>query len=164
MKKSAWMSEKEYRLVTSKTPIPTVDLVVLRKDKDGYEVLSLIRKTGYAKGKWCIIGGRIWKDEAIEDTIKRQAKDLKLEVKVIPPFDYNFPALVNDHLNQDETKHSICNVYPVMIIGGEIRQEGEEYKGFKWFPVDKLPKLAYDHKFEILEIVKRLNKFYGQKH
>lgn len=159
-KKSTWMSEEEYQFVTSKTPIPTVDLVILRKGKAGWKVLLLIRKIGYAKGSWCIIGGRILKGEMIKDAIKRQTYDLGITVKIIPPFDYNFPALVNDHLNQDKTKQSLCNVYPVKIISGDIREEGEEYKGFRWFPVSNLPRMAFDHKFEVEETFKRLQKFY----
>lgn len=158
MKKiNAWLSEKDYRFIISKTPISTVDLVVLRK-KRKLEVLLIIRKTGYAKGQWCIIGGRIWKGETIKNCLKRQAKDLGVEVTIYPPFDYNFPVLVNDHLNQDQTKQSICNVYPVEIIRGQLKQEGEEFVGISWFPINKLPKLAYDHRFEIREVVRRLNK------
>ena len=163
MLKKGWMSEEEYRFVTSKTPIPTVDLVVLREGQKGWEVLLLVRKTGYGKGMWCIISGRILKNEAISDAMKRQADDLGVKVKIIPPFDYNFPALLNDHLKQDKTKHSICSVYPVKIAEGNLKEEGEEYKGFKWFPVNELPNLAFDHEFEIVKIVKRLEKYAKQK-
>lgn len=140
--------------------MPTVDLVVLRKSRTGWEVLLIMRKTGYAKGEWCIIGGRIRKGEVIKDTFKRQMDDLGVKLQIIPPFNYNFPAVVNDHLNQDKTKQSICNVYPTKIISGKLRDEGEEYKGFKWFRKDELPQLAYDHKFEVLEAIKVLDKFY----
>ncbi|MBI2085924.1 DUF4916 domain-containing protein [Candidatus Daviesbacteria bacterium] len=153
-KTNAWLGEKDYLFITSKTPIPTVDLVVLRQ-KMKLEVLLVARKTGYAKGLWCIIGGRIWKGETVKDCLERQAKDLGVKVAIYPPFDFNFPALVNDHLNQDKTKQSICNVYPVKISKGEVRYEGEEYKRFGWFPVDQLPKLAFDHEFEVKETVKR---------
>lgn len=158
-KKNTWLSEEEYKLVTDKTPIPTVDLVILRNSKKGWEVLLLVRKTGYAKGKWCIIGGRIWKNEKIRDAIKRQADDLGVQVKIIPPFNENFPVMVNDDSKLDLTKHPISSVYPVKIVGGMIREEGEEYKGFRWFPVNKLPPLAYDHKNEIVSAIKRLKDF-----
>ena len=60
MDKNYWMNEGEYNLVTKKTPIPTIDLVVLRNGYNTLETLLLIRKTGYEAGKWCIIGGRQW--------------------------------------------------------------------------------------------------------
>ena len=49
-----------------------------------------------------------------------------ISTKIIPPFDYNLPALVNDHPNQDKTKQPICSVYPVIVIQGEVKEEGEE--------------------------------------
>lgn len=158
-KNAAWMSEQEYKLVTSKIPIPTVDLVILRNGKNGWEVLLIVRKTGYAKGKWCIIGGRIWKGEKIGDTVKRQADDLGVKVKIIPPFNKNFPVMVNDHPVQDLTKQSICSVYPVEIIDGRIKKEGEEYKAYRWFAIDALPHLAYDNEYQIIETIKKLKKF-----
>ncbi len=51
------MSTKEYNLVRQKTPIPTADLLILKKVKSKLEALLLVRKTGYEKGKWCLIGG-----------------------------------------------------------------------------------------------------------
>ncbi len=154
-----WLTKTEYKSIVKKVPIPTVDLVILRHLTNSWEVLLLIRKTGYARGQWCIIGGRIHKEESIKEAVKRQAKDLGVKIKIIPPFSYNYPAVLNDHLNQDKTKQPICAVYPVRIIKGQVKDEGEEYKGYKWFSLDKLPNLAYDHEFEIKETFKRLKKF-----
>ena len=162
MSKAYWMTDKEYKLVTNKMPIPCVDLVILRKSEEGIiEVLLLVRKTGYLKGKWCIIGGRQWKEEIAEETINRQADDLSIKVKVIPPFEPNFPAWINDNPKQDKTKHPCSMTYPVRIISGEVREEGEEYKGFKWFSVDKIPKMAYGHRFQVLKTLEQLKRFNG---
>ncbi len=155
-----WMTEEEYKLVTEKTPIPTVDLVILRQSQNkNLETLLIRRKTGYEKGKWCIIGGRQWKNETLMETIERQAADLEIKVEIMKPFDPNFPALVNDHPNQDETKQPTCIVYPVIITEGSVRDEGEEYKGYQWFPVNELPEeIAYDHRFEITQTLERVEK------
>ena len=51
--------------------------------------------------------------------------------------------------------------YPVEIVSGEIREEGKEYEGYKWFPVDGIPRMAYDHRFQALKIVEQLKKFDG---
>lgn len=154
-----WMTNDEYKLVVSKTPIPTVDLVILKQEEKEWKVLLIKRKTGYARGDWCIIGGRVWIGEQTKDTIARQAEDLGIKVAIYPPFDFNLPALVNDHPNQDKTKQPVCSVFPVKIIDGEVREEGEEYKGFAWFSIDNLPKMAYDHTFEADEVFKRLKIF-----
>lgn len=75
---------------------------------------------------------------------------------IIPPFSPDFPSWVNGNPNQDQTKHSITHVYPVKLTDGQVREEGDEYSGFKWFPVDQLPEMAYDHKDEVLVTLKRM--------
>ncbi len=161
MDENAWMSEEEYEIVTGKSVVPCIDLVILRKNNEKeLEVLLLIRKTGYGAGKWCIIGGRQWKRERARELIDRQARDLGIKVEVIPPFEPGFPAWIHDNPNQDKTKHPCNMVYPVKIISGQIREEGEEYKGYKWFPINDLPSgIAYHHEHEILKAIEQLNRF-----
>lgn len=155
-----WLTENEYELVTKKVPIHCVDLVIFRNIHGILETLLLVRKTGYEKGKYCIIGGRQRKDETVKETINRQAKDLGLEVSIISPFTYDFPVWVNSKLDQDKTKQSVCSIYPVQIANGEILKSGKEYSDYKWFPIDKLPDaMAYDHGFEVSTSVKQLKKF-----
>lgn len=163
-RQSFWMSDKEYFLVTKKTPIPTVNLVILRKNKETFEVLLLIRKTGYANGQWCIIGGRVHIGESLKQAIDRQAEDLKVKVKIIPPFDSTFPSFIDDQKNQDKTKSPLSFIYPVEIVSGEVRREGEEYKGYKWFSISKIPKISYGQKLQIqttIEQLKKLGRFFN---
>lgn len=155
-KRYHWMSDKEYKLVVKKTPIPTINLVILQTIKKGWEILLLVRKTGYAKGSWCMIGGRVWIGETLEKAIRRHASDLGIKVRIISPFDPNFPSFIDDRKNQDKTKHPISLIYPAEIISGQVRKEGEEYKGFKWFPIDSLPKIAYGQKLQIKKTIERL--------
>lgn len=56
MDKKIWMTDEEYGIVTSKSIVPCIDLVILRKRKGVLETLLLRRKIGYEKDKWCIIG------------------------------------------------------------------------------------------------------------
>lgn len=150
------MTDKEYLLVTSKTPIPTVNLVILRENEKKWEILLLKRKTGYAKGRWCIIGGRVRIKESLKEAVNRHAWDLTIKVKMIPPFDYNFPSFIDDRSNQDKTKHPISIIYPAEITSGKVREEGEEYKGYKWFEVNILPNIAYGQKLQIQKTIERL--------
>lgn len=151
-----YMSASEYDLITKKTPLPTVNLVFFRENKKSWETLLLKRKTGYAQGRWCIIGGRVRIKESLKAAIARQAKDLAVVVEIISPFGPNFPSFVDGRKNQDRTKHPISLIYPVRIISGQVREEGEEYKGYKWFPVNKLPKIAYGQKLQIQKTIERL--------
>lgn len=161
MNMDSWMSDPEYEFVTEKSAIPCSDLIVLRF-KDNWEVALFIRKTGYEKGKWCVIGGRQWKGEIAIEAIRRQATEMGIVVEVIPPFEPNFPAWVHDDPRQDKTKHASTSVYPVKIIAGQLIEEGPEYSGHRWFPIDNLPdesRWAYHHKFEVEKIIAQLRRF-----
>ncbi len=156
-KSTNWMSDEEYQLVTSLTPIPTVNLVILRGEKKKREVLLIVRKTGYAKGSWCMIGGRVFIGETLEDAIQRHAMDLAIRVRILSPFSPNFPSYIDDRDDQDKTKHPCSIIYPAEIVSGKVRAEGEEYKGYKWFALDKLPKIAYGQKLQIKKTIEKLN-------
>lgn len=161
METGSWMSDIEYELVTEKSAIPCNDLVVLRF-RDRWEVALFIRKIGYERGKWCVIGGRQWRGEIAADAIKRQATEMGVVVEVIHPFGPNFPAWVYDDPRQDETKHASTSIYPVKIIGGQLIEEGSEYSGYKWFPIDELPddvSWAYHHKLEVVKAIEQLRRF-----
>lgn len=109
-----YMSDEEYLLITQKTPIPTVNLVILDRSRNPWQVLLLVRKTGYAKGSWCIIGGRIRIDESLSKALKRQVEDLKVKVRIVPPFNPNFPSFIDDRKKQDETKSPRAFKKPVL--------------------------------------------------
>lgn len=156
-RRSPWLNEQEYQLITKKIPIPTVNLVIIRQNMNRWEILLLVRKTGYASGRWCMIGGRVRIEETLEQAIDRHARDLKVKVKIISPFESNFPVFIDDRNTQDETKHPISMIYPVKIVSGQVRDEGEEYKGYKWFPIDKLPKIAYGQKLQIKKTIEKLH-------
>lgn len=151
------MTDDEYKFVTGITPVPCVDLVILRGDKTHREVLLLVRRTGYEKGKWCIIGGRVWIGETIDKAIDRQAGYLGIQVAILSPYAPGFPVWINGNPAQDKTKHSMTSVYPVTIVGGTLREKGEEFSGIRWFPVNALPEnIAFDHRQEITETLNRL--------
>ena len=166
MENNVWMTDAEYGLVTSKVPIVCVDLVISRRGKrvsedywNNADILLIKRKTDYERGKWCLIGGRQRKGENLRYCIQRHASDLEIEVEPVYPFDPNFPAWVND-ADQDRTKHPTALVYPVEITKGNPRQEGEEFDGINWFPVDSLPEImGYDHTREVLKTIGQLRKF-----
>lgn len=161
MKKISWMSDKDYRLVTERSVVPCNDLVVLRGEEK-WEVALFIRKTGYEKGKWCVIGGRQWKGETAAEAIKRQAAEMGVVVEVISPFEPNFPAWIHDDPKQDKTKHSSGSVYPIRIVSGQLMAEGKEYSEFCWLSIDSLPnknQWAYHHKFEVEKTIAQLRRF-----
>lgn len=66
-----FIEPEEYREILERTPIPCVDAVVVM---DGKFVL-IRRKDEPAKGQWWLPGGRVYKNELMEDAIKRKVKE-----------------------------------------------------------------------------------------
>lgn len=65
------ISEKQYKVILDKMPIPCVDVVVINKGK----VLMVYRNTEPAKNQWWLPGGRLLKHETLEHAALRKVKD-----------------------------------------------------------------------------------------
>ena len=138
---SRWIPDELFQAIQKNMPVACVDLLVLRKTKTGaLETLLIKRKIYPEQGKWCLIGGRILKDEYTKDTIKRQAKiELGVSVKILPPWNETMPfAVFNDPIS-DKQKHFVVLAYPVAITKGKVKSSGPEFSEARWFPLNKLP-------------------------
>lgn len=157
------LSDKEYQLIRELTPLPHVDLVILRKGEDGgWETLVFNRKIGPTAGKTCLIGGRQLKGETIQDTITRQRAEVGLHVKVIQPFQHDFPSFVDSSEDQDSLKQATTLTYPVEIIGEMGEPKSDEVDSPRWVDPQDLPQNIPQHYIrKISETINRLNKLSG---
>lgn len=142
--RSRWIPDELFQAIQKTVPVACVDLIVLRRGrKNVAETLLIKRKIYPEQGKWCLIGGRILKDEYTKDTIRRQAKEeLGVSVKIIPPWSEKHPfAVFNDPVS-DKQKHFVALAYPVAVVKDTLKPSGPEFKEARWFPLDKLPPAA----------------------
>lgn len=145
--KSRWIPDELFHQIQKNMPVACVDLLVLRKQKidriDMIETLLIKRKIYPEEGKWCLIGGRILKDEYTKDTVRRQAKtELGVSVKIIPPWSEIMPfAVFNDPVS-DKQKHFVALAYPVIITKGAVKTSGPEFSEAQWFPIKQLPPIS----------------------
>lgn len=141
--RSRWIPDELFQTIQKSVPIACVDLLLLRTKAGGIETLLIKRRIYPEEGKWCLIGGRILKDEHTKDTIKRQAKtELGVSVSIIPPWSEIMPfAVFNDPVS-DKQKHFVVLVYPVIVTKGILKASGPEFSEARWFPLDKLPPAA----------------------
>jgi ADP-ribose pyrophosphatase YjhB (NUDIX family) len=153
---SKWIPNALFQEIQKNIPIPCIDLLPVRKTKDGkIEVLLIKRKIYPEQGKWGLIGGRILKNELTKEAIKRQAKEeLGVSVKIIPPWtEINPFAVFNDPVS-DKQKHFVALTYPVSIIKGKIKTSGPEFSEARWFSLRKLPKLFTFHHKKVVSVFK----------
>ena len=152
------LSAEVYALMQKSMPIACVDLIVLRKNLGKLEILLIKRKIFPEVGKWCIIGGRILKNESIEQTIARQAKrELGVAVQIIRPWSGQEPIGVFNVPLADAQKHYISLMYPVAIRRGVVNELGPEFSEARWFPINKIPRvMGFVHRDQVDFALRRI--------
>jgi 8-oxo-dGTP diphosphatase len=145
-------------------PALTTDIIIFSYYKKKLLVLLIERKYMPFKGKWAFPGGFVDMDETAEECAYRELKEeTGLEIR-----DLSQLKTVST-LGRDPRGRTV-SVFFYGFIGYENAdiQAGDDAKKTRWFTVDKLPALAFDHG-EIIDIaLERLKeliqlKSFGQK-
>ncbi len=130
------------RLKEYVAPILTVDSVIFQLAGDTLSVLLIQRANAPFKGSWALPGGYNAAGETTHDAMKRillakggvKTAGLKLVEQL-----YTF-----DTIARDPRGHAVSVTY--MGLGKDIVPEaGKNTENPQFFPIDNLPKLAYDH-------------------
>lgn len=118
-----------------KSPKLTVDGLIL-KDK---KVLLIKRKNYPFKGKWALPGGFVEYKEKTEDTAIREVfEETGLKTKI-----NNLVGVYSDP-NRDPRGHTVSVIYLLEICGGKLKSS-DDTSDAKFFDLNQLPKLAFDH-------------------
>lgn len=146
-------------------PIICVDGVAYRYQADGTpEVLAILRNTGEAIGKWCVVGGRITggrllRRESVEQALQAHFKrDLGVEITIEDGWQRPFylgqcaPCGSGD-FGLEKAKHAVAPRYLVRVADEKNFIFGEGFGGrevadVRWFSQTTLPKadeFGYDH-------------------
>ena len=136
-------------------PILTVDAVIFQLNGEELEVLLTQRAEDPFKGEWALPGGynAVGQTtlEALAAVVKRKAGvDIDTQLSYVEQL-YTF-----DTVARDPRGHAVSVTY--MGCGRDITPgDGAQHVAF--YPVDRLPKLAYDHE----EIIKYARTRLGAK-
>lgn len=116
-------------------PRLTVDGVVVERRR----VLLVRRKFPPFRGCWALPGGFVEIGETVECAVVREVFEetgLKVSVKKLVGV-YSDPA-------RDPRRHTVSVCFMCRKLGGRLRS-GSDSKEVRWFSLDNLPKLAFDH-------------------
>ncbi len=134
---------------TYKYPRPalTVDAIVFRKTPE-LQVLLIERLNEPFKEMWAFPGGFVDMDETVEEAAKRELEEETSLVGIELKQFYTFSAIDRD------PRHRTVSVVFVGFANEKAKPKaGDDAKNAKWFSLEHLPKLAFDHA-EILEKVR----------
>jgi 8-oxo-dGTP diphosphatase len=123
-------------------PMVTVDAVVFRKNETSNEVLLIKRGHYPYEGMWALPGGFVDMEETLEEAIVRELeeetglKDIKLEQL------HAFSEIHRDPRGRNISINfwGIADGTNTKVTGGDDAADAQ------WFPINKMPELAFDHK------------------
>ena len=139
---------------TYKYPRPslTVDATVFRKTDNGYEVLLIQRANPPFKGGWALPGGFVDMDETLEDAIIRELQEETslTGIKLEQLHAFSTPG-------RDPRGHTISVIFWGILNNNQKPIAGDDARNVKWFDIDHLPELAFDHDEVIKTAIQKLN-------
>jgi 8-oxo-dGTP diphosphatase len=124
-------------------PALAVDALIFSIKENALQVLLLKISDGPYKDKWALPGGLAQLSETLDDTIVRILKD-KAGIKKL----YTEQLYTFSDLNRDCRGRIVSTAYMSLVDSGayNLKTVEEYYSEITWFPVNKLPVLAFDHK------------------
>ena len=128
-----------------KKPSLTVDGAIIKNN----EILLIKRKNNPYKYKWALPGGFVEYGELVEDAVVR-------EIKEETGLDTKIKALVGVYSdpNRDPRGHTVSVVFLLDIINGKLKS-GDDACDAKFFYIEDLPELSFDHSKIIDDIIRR---------
>ena len=128
---------------TYKYPRPalTVDCIIFQKTKNSFEVLLIERKNPPFKDKWAFPGGFVDMDEELHIAAARELEEETnlsgIELKQL---------ITVGTIGRDPRGRTVSVIYWGLAEADENKVfAGDDASRAKWFPINEIPNLAFDH-------------------
>jgi 8-oxo-dGTP diphosphatase len=132
-------------------PAVTTDCVVFGFDGKELKVLLIERGLDPYKGMWAFPGGFLRMDETAEECAKRELKEetgLELaKVRELGTF---------SGVNRDPRERVISIAYFTLTRVQDVKG-GDDARVARWYPINQLPPLAFDHQQMFEQALQRLS-------
>jgi 8-oxo-dGTP diphosphatase len=133
-------------------PAVTADCVIFGFDGVSIKVLLIQRGIEPFKGKWAFPGGFMNIDETVEDCAKRELEEeTGLKNASVEQF-YTF-----SDVNRDPRERVITVAHYALVRLSEVKG-GDDTLMARWFSMNEIPSLAFDHELILRMAVNRLKE------
>jgi len=138
-----YLEKETFQAVIASTPLISIDLVIKNTQS---EYLLGYRTNKPAKGFWFVPGGRILKNESMDDAFIRLCKNelglsaLRHEAKFLGPYEHFYQDYV---FGDDVTTHYVVLGYEIVVDVDISELPNEQHNEYKWFTKKEL--LACDN-------------------
>lgn len=117
-----------------------LDCIIFGFDRSGLKLLLIKRDFEPEKGKWSLMGGFLDRDEGLDDAADRILHKLTGLKNVYLEQLYGF-----GEVDRDPVERTISIAYCALInIRSHDKELMDKYSA-RWFPIDDLPDLIFDH-------------------
>lgn len=124
----------------SRFPV-TVDCVVFGFDEGDLKLLLVERDIPPFEGRWALPGGFVRPDETLESAARRELSEKTGLSRVYLEQLYTF-----GDIDRDPRARVVTVAYYALVrAGGEGLRATTDARSAAWFPVRKVPSLAFDH-------------------
>ncbi|MEA3418034.1 MAG: NUDIX domain-containing protein [Campylobacterota bacterium] len=131
---SAYIKDDTFKIIIENTPLVSVDLIVKNQSK----ILLGKRINKPAQKYWFTLGGRVLKNEKIQDALKRIAKEeLGIILNTTPKFIGVFEHLYHDSIFDGVSTHYINLGYGIEVSSFDDLPK-EQHTHYQWFDLDEL--------------------------
>lgn len=122
---------------------------------DGNHLKALLIKRGFEpeKGKWSLMGGFVDKDENADKAAARVLYDLTGMKNIYMEQLHTF-----SDVNRDSAGRVISIAYFALINIADYNQTLQAEHEAKWFPLNKIPPLIFDHKRMVIKAKEMLRQ------
>ena len=137
------LGDQIFKTVVDSTPLVSIDILLKRENK----VLLGRRVNKPAQGYFFSIGGRINKNETIDNAMARVAlNELNIYLKSTPEFIGVFEHFYDDSMYENVSTHYVNLAYEYEVE--EIPNlPTEQHSEYQWFSIDELLESKQVHKY-----------------
>ena len=125
---------------------------------DGHQLQALLIKRGFEpeKGKWSLMGGFVEQNESTDVAAIRILQQLTGMKNIYMEQLYCF-----SNVNRDTAGRVISVAYFALINIEDYNEQLQQDHEARWFTMDKIPKLVFDHKEMMTKAKERLREKVG---
>jgi 8-oxo-dGTP diphosphatase len=130
-----------------------VDAIVFGYTNHHLNVLLIKQKYGLLKNQWALVGGFVKNNETLHEAVKRELKEeAGIKVNYLEQL-YTF----GDDIHRDPRFRVISVAYFALVNSSKLILTADtDAEDAKWFSIDELPPLAFDHKIILKKAYQRL--------
>lgn len=145
-----WLPDETFKSVIQSTPLISIDLIV--RNEQG-EVLLGKRVNAPAKGYWFVPGGRVRKNETLDDAFVRLVREelgiesgiTRADAKFLGVYEHFYDDCV---FGNEVSTHYIVMGYEIADLNFEdITENIDQHEGYKFFDINGLKLMKNIHQY-----------------